>query len=91
MYDHTSESRYTASSHLPSISLSGSNDNNNGAASSSSSGGAGGLPSPGKKRPTLESRGFTERGGGAQSPNLLAVDQTDNGSVERVRSLSASL
>lgn len=85
MYDHTSESRYTASSHLPSISVPG-RENNGGASSSQ-----GGLPSPGKKRPQLETRGFTERGGGAQSPNLLAVDQTDNGSVERVRSLSASL
>lgn len=86
MYDHTSESRYTASSHLPNINIPG-RENNGGASSSSQ----GGLSSPGKKRPQLETRGFTERGGGAQSPNLLAVDQTDNGSVERVRSLSASL
>jgi osomolarity two-component system sensor histidine kinase NIK1 len=47
--------------------------------------------SPSKKRPQIEQRGFTERAGGGDSPNLLAVDQTDNGSVERVRSLSASL
>ncbi|KAF2853458.1 two-component histidine kinase-like protein [Plenodomus tracheiphilus IPT5] len=43
-----------------------------------------------KKRPQLETRGYTERGG-ADSPRLLAVDQTDNNSVERVRSLSTSL
>jgi osomolarity two-component system sensor histidine kinase NIK1 len=86
MYDHSSEPRYTASSHLPNITLPAKANDNGGASSSS-----GGLPSPGKKRPQLDSRGFTERGGGAQSPNLLAVDQTDNGSVERVRSLSASL
>ncbi|CAN9335985.1 unnamed protein product [Alternaria alternata] len=86
MYDHSSEPRYTASSHLPNIALPAKGNDNGGASSSS-----GGLPSPGKKRPQLDTRGFTERGGGAQSPNLLAVDQTDNGSVERVRSLSASL
>lgn len=43
-----------------------------------------------KKRPQLDTRGFTERGG-ADSPNLLAVDQTDDSTVERVRTLSASL
>ncbi|KAI0586013.1 Two-component osmosensing histidine kinase [Pyrenophora tritici-repentis] len=87
IYDHTSEPRYTASSHLPNLELPGnSNDKAKNAAASSS-----GASSPNKKRPQLEARGFTERGGGADSPNLLAVDQTDNGSVERVRSLSASL
>ena len=87
IYDHTSEPRYTASSHLPSLELPGNSKDkaNNGASSTS------GASSPSKKRPVLETRGFTERGGGADSPNLLAVDQTDNGSVERVRSLSASL
>jgi len=35
------------------------------------------------KRPQLETRGYTERGG-ADSPRLLAVDQTDNNSVERL-------
>jgi len=79
MYDHSSEPRYTASSHLPNIALPAKGNDNGGASSSS-----GGLPSPGKKRPQLDTRGFTERGGGAQSPNLLAVDQTDNGSVERL-------
>lgn len=44
-----------------------------------------------KKRPQLEARGFTERGAPADSPNLLAVDQVDDGNVERVRSLSSSL
>jgi osomolarity two-component system sensor histidine kinase NIK1 len=44
-----------------------------------------------KKRPQLDTRGFTERGGAAASPNLLAVDQTDDSSVERVRSMSYAL
>jgi osomolarity two-component system sensor histidine kinase NIK1 len=44
-----------------------------------------------KKRPALDARGFTERGAmTSQSPNLLAVDQTDE-NVERVRSLSYAL
>jgi osomolarity two-component system sensor histidine kinase NIK1 len=43
-----------------------------------------------KKRPQLEARGFTERGNAAQSPSLLAADQTDE-NVERVRSLSYAL
>ncbi|KAF2731612.1 two-component osmosensing histidine kinase [Polyplosphaeria fusca] len=34
------------------------------------------------KRPQLEARGFTERGGAAESPSLLAADQSDT--VERV-------
>nr|BAC78687.1 two-component histidine kinase [Bipolaris maydis] len=85
IYDHTSEPRYTASSHIPNLDLPGNSKDKatTGAASASTT-------SP-KKRPQLETRGFTDRGGGADSPNLLAVDQTDNGSVERVRSLSASL
>jgi len=37
-----------------------------------------------KKRPQLEARGFTERGDPANSPNLLAVDQTEDGNVERL-------
>ena len=45
-----------------------------------------------KKRPHLDTRGFTERGAAtAQSPSLLAVDQTDDSNVERVRSLSYAL
>jgi osomolarity two-component system sensor histidine kinase NIK1 len=44
-----------------------------------------------KKRPQLDTRGFTERGAATvQSPSLLAVDQTDE-NVERVRSLSYAL
>ena len=43
-----------------------------------------------KKRPQLEARGFTERGAAAESPSLLAADQTDE-NVERVRSLSYQL
>lgn len=38
----------------------------------------------------MEARGFTERGGAANSPTLLAVDQTEDGNVERVGSFSAS-
>jgi osomolarity two-component system sensor histidine kinase NIK1 len=43
-----------------------------------------------KKRPALDQRGFTERGQAAQSPSLLAADQTDE-NVERVRSMSYAL
>jgi osomolarity two-component system sensor histidine kinase NIK1 len=46
-------------------------------------------PTP-KKRPALDQRGFTERGQAAQSPSLLAADQTDE-NVERVRSMSYAL
>ena len=38
------------------------------------------------RRPHLEARGFTERGAIAESPSLLAADQSD--SVDRVSNLS---
>lgn len=43
--------------------------------------GASGTP---KKRPGLETRGFTDRGGAENSPNLLAVDQAEGDNVDRL-------
>jgi osomolarity two-component system sensor histidine kinase NIK1 len=46
------------------------------------SGNSSGLTPHTPRRPQLEARGFTERGLAAESPNLLAADQSDP--VDRV-------
>jgi hypothetical protein len=45
-------------------------------------------PQSTSRRPHLEARGYTERGGGDNSPSLLAADQSDP--VDRVSLINSS-